>query len=260
MANSYVEYSSGLTATTYNIPFNFISVDDVLVKGYNGSSWSDLTVASRDATAKTVTLDAAPSALQKIRVYRSTSTAQLVDFQNGSRLSERDLDTAYQQGLFVAQEVSENASTEVEGVGQQGPQGIQGPQGPEGPAGQDGQDASDILTSSYQSSELTFSSLSPTDANNLPMEVAHGLGAVPKMYSVSFKCLSANYGWNVGDEVLVASCTSVYGKNISVWATSTHIGVSMPHGFSLPHKNSDNRFATSGTNLSGWRLIFRAYA
>ena len=257
MANSYVEYSSGLTATTYNIPFNFISVDDVLVKGYNGSSWSDLTVASRDATAKTVTLDAAPSAFNKIRVWRNTSTAQLVDFQNGSRLSERDLDTAYQQGLFVAQEVSENASTQVEGVGQQGPQGIQGPQGPQGPAGQD---ASDILTSSYQSSELTFSSLSSSEANNLPMEVAHGLGAVPKMYSVSFKCLSANYGWSVGDEVLVASCTSTYGKNISVWATSTHIGVSMPHGFSLPHKDSDNRFSITGTDISDWRLIFRAYA
>jgi hypothetical protein len=34
-----------------------------------------------------------------------------VDFQNGSRLSEADLDTAYQQGLFVAQEVSEDANT-----------------------------------------------------------------------------------------------------------------------------------------------------
>lgn len=134
MANSYVEYSSGLTATTYNIPFNYISIDDVLVKGYNGSNWSDLTVASRDASAKTVTLDTAPSAYQKIRVWRNTSTAQLVDFQNGSRLSERDLDTAYQQGLFVAQEVSENASTEVEGVGQQGPQGIQGPAGADAPA------------------------------------------------------------------------------------------------------------------------------
>jgi hypothetical protein len=140
MANSYVEYSSGLTATTYNIPFNYISIDDVLVKGYNGSSWSDLTVASRDATAKTVTLDAAPSALQKIRVYRSTSTAQLVDFQNGSRLSERDLDTAYQQGLFVAQEVSENASTEVEGIGPQGPQGIAGNDGIDGTNGTDGVD------------------------------------------------------------------------------------------------------------------------
>lgn len=134
MANSYVEYSSGLTATTYNIPFNYISIDDVQVKGYDGAAWSDLTVASRDASAKTVTLDAAPSSYTKIRVWRNTSTAQLVDFQNGSRLSERDLDTAYQQGLFVAQEVSENASTEVEGIGQQGPQGIQGPAGADAPA------------------------------------------------------------------------------------------------------------------------------
>ena len=132
MANSYVEYSSGLTATTYSIPFNYIAIADVNVKGYNGSTWTDLTVASRDNAAKTITLSAAPSSYQKIRVWRNTSTAQLVDFQNGSRLSETDLDTAYQQGLFVAQEVSENASTEVEGVGQQGPQGIQGPAGADG--------------------------------------------------------------------------------------------------------------------------------
>ena len=111
MPNSYVEYSSGLTETTYSIPFKYIAIDDVAVKGFDGSVWSDLTVDSRDASAKTVTLDAAPSAYEKIRVWRNTSTAQLVDFQNGSRLSERDLDTAYQQGLFVAQEVSEDAST-----------------------------------------------------------------------------------------------------------------------------------------------------
>ena len=111
MANSYIEYTSGLTATTYDVPFNFLSIDDVKVKGYNGTTWSDLTVASTDASAKTVTLDVAPSAYQKIRVWRNTGTTQLVDFQNGSRLSESDLDTAYQQGLFVAQEVSENAST-----------------------------------------------------------------------------------------------------------------------------------------------------
>ena len=132
MANSYVEYSSGLTATTYSIPFNYIAIADVEVKGYNGSTWSDLTVASRDNAAKTITLSAAPSTYQKIRVWRNTSTTQLVDFQNGSRLSESDLDTAYHQGLFVAQEVSENASTEVEGIGPQGPQGIQGVAGADG--------------------------------------------------------------------------------------------------------------------------------
>ena len=111
MANSYIEYTSGLTATTYSVPFNFLSIQDVNVKGYNGTTWSDLTVSSRDATAKTVTLSGAPSAYQKIRVWRNTGSTQLVDFQNGSRLSESDLDTAYQQGLFVAHEVTENTST-----------------------------------------------------------------------------------------------------------------------------------------------------
>ena len=137
MANSYIEYTSGLTATTYDVPFNFLSIDDVNVKGYNGSTWSDLTVSSRDAVAKTVTLNVAPSAFQKIRVWRNTGTTQLVDFQNGSRLSESDLDTAYQQGLFVAQEVSENASTNIEGIGPQGPQGVQGVAGNDGADGAD---------------------------------------------------------------------------------------------------------------------------
>ena len=117
MANSYVEYPTSGTGTNelgqkvFAIPFKYIAIADVEVKGYNGSTWTDLTIAATDNTAKTVELSAIPSTYQKIRVWRNSSTAQLVDFQNGSRLSETDLDTAYQQGLFVAQEVSENAST-----------------------------------------------------------------------------------------------------------------------------------------------------
>lgn len=142
MANSYIEYNQNLSETTYDVPFNVLSIDDVNVKGYDGTTWSDLTVSERDAVAKTVTLDTAPSAYQKIRVWRNTGTTQLVDFQSGSRLSESDLDTAYQQGLFVAQEVSENASTNIEGIGPQGPQGIQGVAGNDGADGADGADAS----------------------------------------------------------------------------------------------------------------------
>lgn len=111
MANSYIEYTSGLTGTTFSVPFKYISISDVHALGYDGTYYVPLTVASRDATANTITLDAAPSTYTKVRIYRSTATTQLVDFQNGSRLSEKDLDTAYQQGLFVAQEVSEDANT-----------------------------------------------------------------------------------------------------------------------------------------------------
>lgn len=118
MPQSYKEYPSGsvtLTAVTYDVPFKYLSIDDVNVIGFDGDSWTPLTLdasAPRSATNKTVTLATAPNALYtKIRLYRASSTTQLVDFQNGSRLSESDLDTAYQQGLFAAQEIAEDAST-----------------------------------------------------------------------------------------------------------------------------------------------------
>lgn len=113
MANSYVEYTS-LSGTTYATPA-FLNINDINVKGYNGSTWTTLTINSRNASAKTITLSAAPSSYQKIRVYRSTTADPLVDFTDGAILTANDLDSAYNQGLFVAQEVAENASLDGSG-------------------------------------------------------------------------------------------------------------------------------------------------
>ena len=230
MANSYVEYSSGLTATTYNIPFNYISIDDVQVKGYDGSTWSDLTVASRDASAKTVTLDVAPSSYTKIRVWRNTSTAQLVDFQNGSRLSERDLDTAYQQGLFVAQEVSENASTVVESAGPQGPQGIQGDAGTNG-----------VLSSFFESAEQDV------ENNAMRIEVAHGLGSVPKLVQAVVRCNQANGGYVAGDELDCSAPT---------YMNSTHVGFNTFGALTLTNKTTTTTFTPTA---SQWKIVLRAF-
>ena len=117
MANSYVEYTTagsgtnGLGQATFTAPTQFLSINDIRVKGYNGSSWTELTITEPRGTT-TVTLSAAPSAYSKIRVFRSSTTEALIDFQNGSRLAESDLDTAYRQSLFVAQEVAEDADPE----------------------------------------------------------------------------------------------------------------------------------------------------
>ncbi len=116
MPQSYKEYTgSALTATTYSVPFKYLSINDVNALGFDGTKWNALALDSstpRSATNKTITLAAAPNTLYTtLRLYRATSTTQLIDFQNGSRLSESDLDAAYQQGLFVAQEVAEDAST-----------------------------------------------------------------------------------------------------------------------------------------------------
>jgi len=240
MANSYIEYTSGLTATTYDVPFNVLSITDVNVKGYNGTTWSDLTVSSRDASAKTVTLDGAPSAYQKIRVWRNTGTTQLVDFQNGSRLSESDLDTAYQQGLFVAQEVSENASTNIEGIGPQGPQGIQGVAGADGV---DGVTSTVALTESFESSEQAL-----TDGA-MSIEVAHGLGSVPKVFKVVARCKTSEGGWAVGDELDF--------HDSPTYSNSTNIGLVTFGALVFPNKSTNAGFNPTPAN---WKLVFRAFA
>ena len=230
MANSYVEYTSGLTETSYSIPFKYIAIADVLVKGFDGSNWSDLTVDSRDENAKTVTLSTAPSAYQKIRVYRSTSTAQLVDFQNGSRLSERDLDTAYQQGLFVAQEVSENASTVVESAGPQGPQGIQGEAGANG-----------VLSGFFESAEQDV------ENNAMRIEVAHGLGSVPKLVQAVVRCKQANGGYVAGDELDCSAPT---------YMNSTHVGFNTFGALTLTNKTTTTTFTPTA---SSWKIVLRAF-
>ena len=240
MANSYIEYTSGLTATTYDVPFNVLSITDVNVKGYNGTTWSDLTVSSRDASAKTVTLDGAPSAYQKIRVWRNTGTTQLVDFQNGSRLSESDIDTAYQQGLFVAQEVSENASTNIEGIGPQGPQGIQGVAGADGV---DGVTSTVALTESFESSEQAL-----TDGA-MSIEVAHGLGSVPKVFKVVARCKTSEGGWAVGDELDF--------HDSPTYSNSTNIGLVTFGALVFPNKSTNAGFNPTPAN---WKLVFRAFA
>ena len=255
MANSYIEYNQNLSETTYSVPFNVLSIDDVNAKGYNGTTWSDLTVASRDATAKTITLDTAPSAVDKIRVWRNTGTSQLVDFQNGSRLSESDLDTAYQQGLFVAQEVSENASTEIEGIGPQGPQGIQGVAGNDGADGADGVDGTSstvALSESFESSEQTI-----TVGN---IAINHNLGGIPKLFQVVLKCDNAAniHGYSVGDEVDITS-GSIAGDTMSCFSNSTQVGAGIGGTgvFRVLHKDAASY---NDINASHWKLVFRAFA
>ena len=69
-----------------------------------------------DITNKKIILSANPSATagvdgdSELRIYRATTKEAIVDFQAGSRISEADLDNAYKQGLYAAQEVQENAS------------------------------------------------------------------------------------------------------------------------------------------------------
>ena len=123
MPNSYTTIdllagSSGTNAVSQTVfgPFDFDYINDADVRFAVkvSSVWQTIGVASFDASTKLVTLAFAPSVLlaahtDEARIYRSTSLNPIVDFQSGSRISEADLDTAYRQALFAAQEAAEDA-------------------------------------------------------------------------------------------------------------------------------------------------------
>lgn len=135
MPLSYQEITNP-SSTSFTVNFEFINLADIKAAGKqnSGSTWTELSVTnpatnSSGVTTVTVANAGTYSSAGAVRIYRASTQAPLVDFQSGSRLSESDLDTAYRQGLFAAQEVRENAKEQI------------AVQGPVGDAGADGADA-----------------------------------------------------------------------------------------------------------------------
>ena len=122
MPNSYIEYTTGgsnineLQQAVFSYSgIEVLSADHIKAFALKSDgNKHQFTISSRNATAKTVTLSELPSSLSpsvsKVRIYRQTSSEALVDFVDGARLTERDLDTAYKQSLLVGQEVQEDAT------------------------------------------------------------------------------------------------------------------------------------------------------
>jgi hypothetical protein len=104
---------------------------------------------------------------------------------------------------------------------------------------------------SFESGEYAIPGL----GNNLT--VPHGLGGVPKFSTVSLRCKTAEYGWVVGDEILLSSMHMVSnntGATTAVNATSFKFaqnGLIYIHGFS-----PTTLYALTAGN---WRLVFRAW-
>jgi len=289
MANSYVEYTTtgsgtnGLSQTIFTAPTKFLSINDIRIKGHNGSTWTELTISTRGTT--TVTLSAAPTAYSKIRVFRSSTTESLIDFQNGSRLSESDLDTAYQQSLFVAQEVAEDADPEGgSGIGNVVNSQLAGGITNDKLAGGITQDklaggitsaqlagsiadsklASGVGTSAnnlvkldgtaklpaVDGSQLTnlagiskFTSAETTISSSTKTTFPHSLGAIPFQFDLYIKCTTAEAGYVIGD---IIKPTQAYHST----AGTSGIGA-------ILSADATNIYLTTGGNSAGG--IFKGF-
>jgi hypothetical protein len=121
MPNSYVDYSSATSDQIDNgfiFAFPFLSDDegnpliDVYVEGVKLAS-NLFTISSNGSTTKAVINAGSVVAGNAVKVVRNSSTEDpLVDFVDGSVLTEDTLDLSYKHGFYLSQEAAEGSGGE----------------------------------------------------------------------------------------------------------------------------------------------------
>ena len=113
MANTYVDYTASAGQTDFTIPFSYISYLHVKVKvngvekKVNGVENTDFTVVIVNQD-KIVRFNSNLAVNDTVHIYRdSAATTALVDFENGSVLTESELDLAYLHNLYLSEENKE---------------------------------------------------------------------------------------------------------------------------------------------------------
>jgi hypothetical protein len=98
---SIVDYVSDGSTVNYSVPFDYISQDNIYlyIDGVININWTWL-------NSNTIQLNSAAAIGKNIQIKRSSSIdARLVDYQDGSTITEEILDTDSKQAFFISQEV-----------------------------------------------------------------------------------------------------------------------------------------------------------
>lgn len=108
MANTYVDYTATAAQTDFAFSFEYLEDEHVTVfiDGAQQTLNTDFTIVT--TPTKKIVLTSGATAGQIVRVRRqSQRDTDLVDFENGSVLTERELDRAYQHNRYLHQEIGE---------------------------------------------------------------------------------------------------------------------------------------------------------
>ena len=119
MANTYVDYTVGASQTDFAFSFPYlddthvvVQLDDSTVDSPGGKFY---TVSTGDYSIITspsalIRFTTAPETGARIRIKRDSNSADaLVDFENGSVLTEVELDRAYLHNLYLSEEIEEGS-------------------------------------------------------------------------------------------------------------------------------------------------------
>jgi hypothetical protein len=106
-----------------------------------------------------------------------------------------------------------------------------------------------------------FVSADQTVGTDAALEIAHSLGVVPVLWTISLVCTSAEHGFAIDDEIYMSSRHSYAeaSKGITAYANATNIVVVQG---SAPLKAfiADDDFNDTDLTTSSWRWVARAWS
>lgn len=93
------------------------------------------------------------------------------------------------------------------------------------------------------------------------LTIAHGLGRTPVLTHSILKCITAELGYSIGDEVVLPPSADINSGatpiGCSVWVDSTNVKVGYTGAIELVRADSG---AVANITLASWRLIVRVWA
>ena len=109
------------------------------------------------------------------------------------------------------------------------------------------------FTKSYLSAAQTV-----TTAGGLTL--AHGLGEIPKLISVTLTCLVAESGYSIGDVLIVNPQVVSVGQGLTCTIDATNLSIRFSSGASVFAVNHKTSGTVTNTNNTSFSVTFRAFA
>jgi len=122
MANTFVDYTGDNSTTSFAFPFPYLDDSHIVVQidaaSVSGGGFVTKTLTTdysiQTSPSSAIIFVTAPATGDRIRIKRdSASQTALVDFENGSVLTEVELDRAYLHNLYLNEEIEEGSGKNV---------------------------------------------------------------------------------------------------------------------------------------------------
>jgi len=123
-----------------------------------------------------------------------------------------------------------------------------------------------ILPSGFLTSPFSTSYTSPeqTITSAGALTLAHGLGVMPSLIQSRLVCKTAELGYSIGDEVIIASAHDGVSSadNVGMSATLDSTNISIRYGSLVAAFAILNKTTGAGANITNanWKLVVRAWA